>query len=265
MPLKPVFDSLRRAPWPAPLVNLALLVALAALLAHWTWRFAAPVSPPRPQAARSEVTLAAALTSLQAAQLFGAAEGGSSRTAERATTLNLKLQGVFAAVGDEAAWAILAVDGKDQAALKGREIQPGVVLDVVAPDHVILLNHGVAERLDLDAVGQPLALADGATPVTRQEIDRALANPRSLGIEVRPSGTGPDAGLLLTQVAATGAAARLGLQTGDVLRMVNGNPVGNMQDLAQVLSGAGGAQHVTVVGEREGKPLNLTFRLQQER
>jgi len=48
MPRTPFFDSLRRAPWlGSPLLNLLLLLTLAALLAHWTWRFVAPLPPQR--------------------------------------------------------------------------------------------------------------------------------------------------------------------------------------------------------------------------
>ncbi|MGK2952342.1 MAG: hypothetical protein ACSLEZ_08165, partial [Thiobacillus sp.] len=76
MPRTPFFDSLRRAPWlGAPLLNLLLLLTLAALLAHWTWRFAAPV-PQQPAAdARAAIKLGADVTSLRAAKLFGAAAG----------------------------------------------------------------------------------------------------------------------------------------------------------------------------------------------
>lgn len=263
MPLKPVFDSLRRAPWPTALVSLALLVALAATLAHWTWRFAAPVPPAPAPERRGDVGFGSAVETLRAAQLFGATPTALAAV-ERPTTLNLKLHGVFSATGERPAVAILTVDGQPQAIVRGRDIQPGVVLDAVAPDHVILMHRGVPERLDLEEVGRPLGLAGGATPVTRTDIDRALANPQGLGVKVRP-GDGPQPGLVLAEVAAGGTAARLGLQSGDVLRMVNGNPVGDVQELARVLSGAEGGGHVTVVGERQGQPLNLTFRLQQER
>lgn len=260
----PFFDSLRRAPWRSfPLLNL-LLLTLAALLAHWTWRFAAPVPPKLPADARADIRLGAELDALRAARLFGAAAGQSGAVAEPLTALNLRLRGVFAALGGLPALAIMSIDGQDQAVGTGNEVQPGVVLDAVAPDHVILLNRGVRERLDLEAVGLPLALANVDIPVTRQEIDLALANPQTLGVQVR-TGAGPLAGLVVTQVDGTGLAARLGLQSGDTLRMVNGSPVANMQDLARQLSGTTGVQRVTLVGERQGKTLILSFRLQQER
>lgn len=247
----------------APLFTLLLLLTLAALLAHWTWRFAAPVPPVPAADARADVKLGAALEALRSTKLFGAADGAAG-TAERETTLNLKLRGVFAALGGLPALAIVNVDGQDQAVATGQEIQPGVVLDAVAPDHAILVNRGARERLDLDEMGRPLALANGDIPVTRQEINLAMSNPQSLGVQVR-SGDGPLAGLVLTQVSGDGLVARLGLQSGDILRMVNGSPVANVQDLAQQLAGNANVQRLTLVGERQGKPLNLSYSLQQER
>jgi len=135
------------------------------------------------------------------------------------------------------------------------------VLDAVAPDHVVLLNRGVRERLDLDPVGRPLTLADGDIPLSRQEINQALANPKTLGVQAK-AGTGVQPGLVLASVDGNGLAARLGLQSGDTLHMVNGNPVANVQDLARLLPGNADVQRITLVGERQGKPLTLSFRLQ---
>lgn len=263
MPLKSVFDSLSRASWlGVPQLSLLLLLALAALLAHWTWRFAAPVPPLPVAGARADVRLGEALAALRAARLFGAAEGQQAGTAaERATALNLKLRGVFAAPAGLSALAILNVDGQDQAVATGYEVVPGVVLDTVASDHVILLNRGVRERLDLEAVGRPLTLADGDIPVSRQEIDQAMANPKKLGVQAQP-GAGAHPGLVLGPVEADGLVSRLGLQRGDRLTQVNGNAVGNVQDLVRQLSSMTGAERITVVGERQGKPLILTFKLQ---
>lgn len=252
--------SLRRVPWLGAPLNLLLLLTLAALLAHWTWRFAAPVPPMQTGGARADIKLDAQLASLRAAHLFGAAQGRTD-AAERATSLNLKLRGVFAALGGQPAMAVLGVDGQDQAVATGDEVVPGVVLDAVAPDHVVLLNHGVRERLDLDTLGQPLVLASGDIPVSRKEFDQALANPQSLGLQAR-AGSGVRSGLELTSVSSDGLAARLGLQSGDTLRMVNGMPVADVQGFARQLSGTAGVQRLTVVGERQGKPLILSYRLQ---
>lgn len=258
-------NSLRRASRRGlPVVNLLLLLTLAALLAHWTWRFAAPLPAPSPAAGRSEVRAGNELDRLRAAGLFGA-QTSSGVTGEVPTALGLKLRGVFAAPEGRPAMALLSAEGGEQAVVRGDEIQPGVVLDAVAADHVILSNRGVRERLDLETGGQPsAAAARGDVALTREDISRALANPQSLGVQVGPQ-TNPLAGMQLVRVEAGGLAARMGLQTGDTLRMVNGMPVANAQDLARLLSDAGNVERITLVGERQGMPLTLSYRLQQQR
>ena len=128
MLLAPLFVSLRRASWLGAPLNLLLLLALAALLAHWTWRFAAPVPPLPASDARADIKPGAQLATLRAAHLFGAARGAADARDEPVTSLNLKLRGVFAALGGQPAMAILGVDGQDQAVATGYEIVPGVVV-----------------------------------------------------------------------------------------------------------------------------------------
>ncbi len=261
MSLDALVTPLRRIPWPGAPLNLLLLLVLAALLAHWTWHFAAPVPSLATNGTRADIELGAQLASLHAAHLFGVAQGQAGEGVERATSLNLKLRGVFAARSGQPAMAIVGVDGQDQAVALGHEIIPGVMLDSVAPDHLVLLNRGVRERLDLDVVGRPLTLSDGDIPVSRQEFNQALANPQSLGMQARTDSSALS-GLTLTSVTSDGLAARLGLQSGDTLRMVNGMPVANVQDFARQLSNTTGVQRLTVLGERQGKPLILSYRLQ---
>ncbi|WP_296642114.1 type II secretion system protein N [Thiobacillus sp. 65-1402] len=260
MSLDTLVGALRRIPWLGAPLNLLLLLGLAASLAHWTWRFAAPLPPLPANSAGAGSVPEASLASLHAAHLFGAAQGRTDAPAEQATALDLKLRGVFAALGGKA-MAIVGGDGQDRAVALGDEVVPGVVLDAIAPDHLILLNRGVRERLDLDALGRPLTPGDGDMPVTRREFEQALADPGRLGVQARVE-SGPLSGLLLTSVAGDGLAARLGLQSGDTLRMVNGMPVASMQDFARQLSGTAGVQRLSVVGERQGRPLILSYRLQ---
>src|SRR4030065_2753102 len=115
MPLESLLVSLRPPPWLGAPLNLLLRLGLAALRAHWTWRFAAPVPPLSASDAHADIKLGAELASLRAAHLFGAAQGEADVRDEPVTSLNLKLRGVFAALGGQPAMAILGVDGPDQA------------------------------------------------------------------------------------------------------------------------------------------------------
>lgn len=262
--LPPVLaDTLRRSSRRGlPLLNLLLLLALAALLAHWTWRFAAPLPPPPPPAGGGDVRSGNDLDTLRAAGLFGG-KAATTAAAEAPTALDIKLQGVFAAPPGRRAMAVVSTAGGEQAVARGEEIQPGVVLEEVAADHVILLNRGLRERLDLETPGGPLAAAvPGDRQVTGQDIRQALASPQSVGVQVGES-AGPLAGLQIVRVDEGGLAARLGLQSGDTVRMVNGMPVTSVQDLTRLLSDAGNVERITVVGERQGAPLTLSYRLPQ--
>ncbi len=243
------------------LLNLALLLALAATLAHWTWRLVAPdpsrpVARPAPQASGVEV--------IRAARLFGTAEvtGDPAHSVVQATVLDFRLRGVFAAPGTRPAMAIINVNGQDQAIARGGEVQPGVMLSDVAADHVLLLNKGLPERLDLDRPEAQQGLAPREMALTPGEIDRVIANPQKLGAEIRSNGDEGRPALIVAAVEAGGLAARLGLQGGDTVRMVNGQPVGNVQELARLLTDAASQQRVTLVGERQGNPLTLAYRLQ---
>lgn len=257
-------DTLRRASRRGlPAINLLLLLTLAALLAHWTWRFAAPLPTQPPAAGRSDARVDTGLDRLRAAGLFGGRTSPGA-TGETPTVLGLKLYGVFAAPEGRRAMALVSAEGGAQAVARGDEIQPGVVLEAVAADHVILLNRGVRERLDLETVGAPLAAARGEVALTREDISRGLANPQSLGVQVGPQAN-PLAGLQIVRVEEGGLAARLGLQSGDTLRMVNGMPVANAQELTRLLSDSANVERITLVGERQGMPLTLSYRLQQQR
>ncbi len=246
-----------------PAINLLLLLTLAALLAHWTWRFAAPQPVQPPAAGPGDARVDDGLHRLRAAGLFGGRVAAGTQ-GEAPTALGLKLHGVFAAPEGRPAVALLSAEGVEQAVVRGDEIQPGVVLEAVAADHVILLNRGVRERLDLETLGAPMAPTPGEISLTRQDISQALASPQSVGVQVGEP-AGPLAGLQIVRIEEGGLAARLGLQSGDTLRMVNGMPVANAQDLARMLSDSANVERITLVGERQGKPLTLSYRLQQQR
>lgn len=140
---------LRPGRW-ANLLYLPLLALLGWQLAYWTQLF---ITPPRPQAAAAPQPLDAdqLLEAVRAAHLFGAAPASSSASTASITALDLKLHGVFAANGKLPAMAIISVENKgDLPFVNGDNVLPGVTLEAVEPDHVILRRSGVTERLDLE-------------------------------------------------------------------------------------------------------------------
>jgi S1-C subfamily serine protease len=76
---------------------------------------------------------------------------------------------------------------------------------------------------------------------------------------------GGQAGMLLAGVRAGGAAARGGLQRGDILVKLSKHAIGNVRDLMYALMALKPGQTVTAVIVRDGKRLPLQVTLQQSK
>jgi general secretion pathway protein C len=126
------------------LLELALAVALAATLAHWTWALLAP------KAVGASLHAARASSSggdgAIKRNLFGASGEALIESATK-----LRLVGVASPASPGAGRAVFVLDnGKSRAAQTGESIAPGTVLREVYPDHVLLERGGAMERLTLE-------------------------------------------------------------------------------------------------------------------
>jgi general secretion pathway protein C len=127
------------------LLESALLVALAATAAFWTWQIFAPrsIGPSAHVDSASPASEGAATR-----HLFGAA--GAAAT-DLGAASRLRLIGVASLASSGTGRAVFVVDnGKSRAARTGESIVPGTVLREVHPDHVILERGGAMERLRLE-------------------------------------------------------------------------------------------------------------------
>ena len=118
------------------LLELALVAAFAALLAHWTWL----ALTPRAVGASSLQPRSLAPASVVKPNLFGA-----SGVAETASGSKLKLVGLAAP-----SHAVFVLDGKARSANVGETIASGFVLREVHADHVVVSNNGSLERVKLE-------------------------------------------------------------------------------------------------------------------
>src|SRR5262245_27535983 len=125
-------------------LELGLVAALAALLAHATWTTLTPRAVGASSLApRSD---GRALAATVKPQLLGAA---TSR-AETVANPRLRLVGLMSP-DDAPGRAIFALEnGKSKAAAVGEAIVPGFVLQEVHRDHVLVSNNGALQRLDLE-------------------------------------------------------------------------------------------------------------------
>ncbi|MBA4747650.1 MAG: type II secretion system protein C [Sphingopyxis sp.] len=166
------------------------------------------------------------------------------------TALDLTLFGVNVneAAGTGSA-IIAAADGVQSSFAIGDEVQPGVTLAAVAFDHVVLDRSGARETLFIDqsvpatAAAPAVAGSASAAPAPVSDANGGdELSPQALqnGVGFAPRAEDGRVTGLVVQPRGDGAVFRAaGLRPGDVVRAVNGRPIGSAADLsAQLAPGA---------------------------
>lgn len=256
-----------------PIANL-ILVILAVLLAAQTARlFWATITPVGPVGNWRAPAVNFVPPSARAA-LFIAFDpffrtDAVTAGADNVTSLNLTLYGIRANESSGGGSAIIAgEDGVQNSYAVGEEIAPGVTLDSVAFDHVILSRGGVKESLYLDQSVPAETVAPAApnstTPVpVSTSANGAELNADSLqkGIGFAPRNEGGRVTGLVLQAKDDGTMLRIaGFQAGDIVVAINGRPVSSAADIAsQFRPGA----RLSVEVERGGSKLPIALNLEQ--
>ncbi len=202
----------------------------------------------------------------------------ATATTANVTSLSLTLFGIRANESSGSGSAIIAgEDGVQNSYGIGEEVAPGVILDSVAFDHVILSRGGVKESLYLDqsvpaetvgttpsttpATSAP-ALPGGAPKAPQPGLGDGLnaeTIQKSIGFSPRSEG-GRVTGLVV-QPRDDGTMLRMaGFQPGDIITGLNGRPVTSAADIAaQLRPGA----RLSVEIERGGSKLPIALNLEQ--
>lgn len=185
---------------------------------------------------------------------------------QNVTSLSLTLFGVRTNESSGGGSAIIAgEDGIQNSFAVGEEVAPGVTLDAVAFDHVILSRGGVKESLYLDqSVPAETVSPSGTAP---QAVPSASATgglnaqtlQKAIGFAPRNEG-GRVTGLVL-KAQDDGTMLRLaGFQAGDIVVAVNGRPVSSATDIiAQFRPGS----RISVEVERGGSKVSIALNLEQ--
>jgi serine protease Do len=163
---------------------------------------------------------------------------------------------------------VTKVDGKavvDFEDLRGRiaELGPGhtALLEVTRDGKTIEVSVVLAERPAADAFGELRRSAPGARPSPKPSPSLAPTPTPApsaelrLGVQVRPSTDG----LTIASIEPDSLADRIGLQSGDVLRSINGESVSDAADVPDALRRDGDRLSVDVV--RDGSVVTLSMRL----
>jgi general secretion pathway protein C len=252
------------------LATLVLLVLAGWLAGRWLLYFAAPEEAP-PALRLERVQLGAAAQALADAHVFGVAPAGPA--GEAVSNLNIKLKGVFAGGADGPGLAIVNTGARDETARIGGEIVPGVVLEAVHPQHVVVRRNGTLERVNLEApprvAAAPPLVAPARNPgarVPRREPPPpggdAGAPPPSVAAPGASAAPGTP-GLLIQNVAPGSLLERFGLQPGDVVRTLNGEAVTSEADVARILQSRGLQGPFTAEVQRGGVTVPISVNAQR--
>jgi len=132
------------------LLELSLIAALGISLAHWTW---VALTPPAIAASALPGQLdAQRAASIVKRSLFGAPqEGKAAAVVDASPTSRIKLLGIISRGAVGGGRAIFALEsGKPTTVEAGSQIVPGLVLQEVHSDHVLVARSGSIERMKLD-------------------------------------------------------------------------------------------------------------------
>ena len=249
-----------------PLLLAALLGALLIFqLVRLLWTVITPLSPLgawQPQAAviASPAERRALFASFD--PFFRSApQGPASATV---TALGLTLFGININEATGGGSAIIAgEDGVQTSYAVGDEIAPGVRLVGVAFDYVLLDRGGARESLFLDQSGEA-AVANPATPLPSPtpEVGSTGTTGVSASGEMSPATLKAGVGFapraedgrvtgLVVQPQGDGAVFRAaGLRPGDVIRSVNGRPIGSAGDAAALANQIAPGARISLEVER---------------
>ena len=250
---------------------VAALLWLCWALAQGTWRL---IQPGAPAVARSGASEAVDLTVLTRSQLFGqASRAPVQETSLAPTNLNLTLTGV--AVRPVGGCALVIVQGQPESAFcTGEELTPGVRLDKVERDHIVIARNGALETVplkDLDKHANLIApppptptagpivqpTGTGSAVVDRRQLQQQLGKPEFLSQAlIVPN---PGGGFLVRQIQPGSLYEKLGLHPGDVIKNVNGQALTSMDDVMRLYQQFGSAQRVLVEVQRQGRNETLYY------
>lgn len=240
-----------------------------------------PAVAVRGEAGMQGTAILAALN-ISRAHLFGLAPIVAATTSRVVSRAPLVLTGIIATGDPKDGFAILGASAANAHVFHtGSEAVPGVMLEEVYPQRVVVLRGGERMTLMLPrgaggqsidvrfariAAGPPDEIADsgeeGASRPSPEDFKPPpMSNASTIlrAFSLRPVSIGGERGL---RIMGTGINANtlsaLGLAPGDVIMQVNGVPIGskNTPDISKVLSGGGG---VTLVVNRDGGEASVTI------
>jgi general secretion pathway protein C len=246
--------------------TVAALLLLCWTLAQGTWRVLQPASPAVARAGGADLT---DLRGLGGVQLFGrvAPRSPMAETSVAPSNLNMTLTGV--AARSTGGCALVIVQGQPEAAYcSGEEISPGVRLDAVERDRIVIVRNGVREAVMLKDSEKEAGLitppppivqpsATGGQLVDRRQLQEQLGRPEFLSQALIVPNA--DGGFLVRQIQPGSLYEKLGLRPGDVIRNINGEAITSFGDVMRLYQKFSSAERVLVEVQRQGRNETLYY------
>lgn len=193
------------------------------------------------------------------------------------TKLNLKLWGTVTGSTDRA-YAVIENKNKREQGLyhKGDTIQDAtikmilrkkVVLRVDQEDEILVMeDEDESSQQSEDSSRQPesrdFSAADDNIRIDRSEVDSVLSNINQLmqQAKVRPYfKDGKPSGLLLTHIRKNSFFTELGLQSGDIVKGVNGKEIESVDDALEFYNRLKSSSSVDLEIERRGEKKSISY------
>ncbi len=253
-----------------PLAHLLiglLAILLAAQAARLFWAVITPVSPVGGWTARAVDIVPADARAALFASFDPFFRNDAVADTSSITALNLTLFGIRANESSGGGSAIIAgEDGVQVSFAVGEEVLPGVTLDSVAFDHVVLSRGGVKESLYIDQ-SVPAETVNPSTtgvnpspsaPATNDVALNAESLQKSIAFAPRNEG-GRTTGLVLSPRDDGTMLRMAGFQPGDIVVAINGRPVSSASDIAgQIRPGA----RLSIEVERGAQKIPIALNLE---
>lgn len=250
-------------------VEVTLALVLAVQLGRLVWIVVEPVDVPpaaatRPQAGPVDYSVFARFDAFFRT-------GGQSSLAEdtAAHSGQMRLFGVRSDGAGGGSAIIGLADGRQLSVAVGETVEPGLILQSVGPDHVVLARGGSLSRLifsDLPAGAAP----PPPPPPGPQTVTPAPAGPPAAAVDpaqlmaeaaLRPrmQGLGVN-GFTISTRGESPALAAAGLKPGDVILAVNGQPLDRPDRIAALRGQLLNSASAEIRFERDGAVQTTTIR-----
>jgi serine protease Do len=169
---------------------------------------------------------------------------------------------------------------------RGRDIQSGPFDDYIQTDAAINRGNSGGPLFDMDgkvigintaifsptggSIGLGFAIPSStAQPVVNQLKDHGRVERGLLGVQIQPVtddlasslSLGSTTGALVAQVEPNSAAAKAGVQSGDVIRTVDGKDISTVRDLTRTVAGYAPGSSIKLGLLRDGKDMTVNAKL----